>query len=228
VGSALAGAKAGAVASLYFAGSVSLFNILLLLTFKAQVISYLQTFSDCAGSAAQSCLSVLVIEVIPIDDFLRTLVVAMLFAVATGVYFDYLPGPTYSRKTLLMSIIMLVAMLFLDLYGVVTSVTQEVAMVAFELMAVVFYALIMARLYRRFTREVEFQTVTPAGRVVVDHRDLTGKKRTFSVKSSHKVEAAGELKTFRGWLVSGGVTVKEPKETKTSILVTGDGMLKLA
>jgi hypothetical protein len=42
------------------------------------------------------------------------------------------------------------------------------------------------------------------------------------------VEAAGELKAFRGWLVSGGVVVKEPKELKTSIVVSGDGLLKLA
>ena len=235
MGSALAGAKAGVVASLYFAGSISLFNILLLVAFKSQALSYLQTFSTCSGSgpvgvagSAENCLSLLVLEVIPIDDFVRIGVVAMLFAVAIGLYYDYLPGPTYLRRMLLIALVMLVFMLFLDLYGVVTSVTQEVLMIIFEGVAALVYAIIMARLYRRFTREVEFQTVPPAGKVIVDRRNLTGKKRTFKTNSKHKIEAAGELKTFKGWLVSGGVAVDDPKGVSTSMTVTGDGLLKLA
>lgn len=236
MGSAIAGAKAGAVASLCFAGSISVFNILLLLAFKSQAISYLmQDYSDCAGNgaanvvgSAEYCFSNLVFPGVPLYDFVRIAVVAMLFAVVIGVYFDFLPGPGYMRRTLLATLIMLVFMLFLDLFGLVTSTTQEVLMISFEAIAAVFYALVMARLYRRYTREVEFQTVTPAGKVVVNRRDLTGKKRTFRVNSTAKVEAAGELKTFRGWLVSGGVVVKEPKQEKTSIVVSGDGLLKLA
>jgi len=235
VGSAFAGAKAGVVASLYFAGSISVFNILLLLIFKSQALSYLQTFSTCSGSgaagvagSAETCLSILVLQIIPIDDFVRIAVVAMLFSVGIGLYYDVLPGPTYLRRMLLAALIMLVFMLFLDLYGVVTSVTQEVLMIIFEGVAALFYAVIMARLYRSFTREVEFQTVPPAGKVVVDRRNLTGKKRTFRINSKHKIEAAGELKTFKGWLVSGGVVVDDPKQLNTSITVEGDGLLKLA
>lgn len=235
MGSAFAGAKAGVVASLYFAGSISVFNILLLLIFKSQALSYLQTFSTCSGSgaagvagSAETCLSILVLQIIPIDDFVRIAVVAMLFSVGIGLYYDVLPGPTYLRRMLLAALIMLVFMLFLDLYGVVTSVTQEVLMIIFEGVAALFYAVIMARLYRSFTREVEFQTVPPAGKVVVDRRNLTGKKRTFRINSKHKIEAAGELKTFKGWLVSGGVVVDDPKQLNTSITVEGDGLLKLA
>jgi hypothetical protein len=236
VGSVIAGAKAGAVASLCFAGSISLFNILLLLSSKSQALAYLQqNYSDCAGNGATSvvgsaeyCFSNLVFPGVPLYDFVRTAVVAMLFAVAIGIYFDFLPGPNYMRRTLLAALIMLVAMLFLDLFGLVTSTTEEVLMISFEAIAAVFYALVMSRLYRRFTREVEFQTVTPTGKVFVNRRNLTGKKRTFRVNSTANVEAAGELKAFRGWLVSGGVVVKEPKELKTSIVVSGDGLLKLA
>jgi len=228
VGSFIGGAKAGAVASLYFAGSISLFNILVLFAFKNEVTSYLaQNYSTCAGTA-EACFSTLVFPGVPLYDFVRTLVVAMLFAVAIGLYFDYLPGSSYFRKSILAALIMLTAMLFLDLFGIVTSQIQEVLMVAFETFAAILYAVVMARLYRRFTREVEFQTASPAGKIIVDRRDLTGRKRTFSTNSKHKVEAAGELKTFRGWLVSGGVAVKEPKQEKTTMIVSGDGLLKLA
>lgn len=235
MGSAIAGAKAGAVASLYFAGSISLFNLLLLLAYKSQATAYLmQAYSTCAsvgpastpGTAAY-CFSNLLFPGVLLYDFVRIAVVSILFAVAIGVYFDYLPGPNYTRRVLLAALIMLVAMLFLDLFGLVTSEVQEVLMVTFEGLATLFYAVIMSRLYRRFTREVDFQSVAPAGKVVVDRRDLTGKKRTFRINSNHKVEAAGELKSFKGWLVSGGVVVKEPKQLKTSILVNGDGLLKL-
>jgi hypothetical protein len=236
VGSALAGAKAGAFASLYFAGSISLFNILLLFSFKNQALSYLATnFQSCSNNGpatvagtAEYCFSNLIFPGVPLYDFARSVVVALLFAVAMGLYFDYLPGPTYIRRTLLVALIMLVAMLFLDLFGIVTSQLQEVLMITFEGVAAVVYALIMARLYRSFTREVEFQTIPSSGKVVVDSRDLTGKRKTFMVNSEHKVKAAGELKTFKGWLVSGGVTVKEPKQPETSILIGGDGLLKLA
>ena len=69
-------------------------------------------------------------------------------------YFDYIPGRTYIRKTLLVSFIMLLAMLFLGLYGLVADGLQEILMVSFEFVSAVLYAVIFAQLYRRFTREV--------------------------------------------------------------------------
>jgi hypothetical protein len=236
LGSALAGLKAGVVASGYFAGSVSLFNIVLLFAFRQQVVDYLtQNYSTACGGTgvvpaggAEACFDSIIVSGIPVVDFARTLVIALLFSVAVGLYFDYLPGPTYLRRGAFAAIVMLILMLFLGLYGIVITETQVVLMILFESGAVILYAVVLARLYRRFTREVEFQTVVATGKVIVDHRDLTGRKRTFSVNSRHKVEAAGELKSFKGWLVSGGVHVDEPKQEKTSITVTGDGLLKLA
>lgn len=226
MGSAVAGLKAGSVASLYFASAVSLFNILILLSFKSQVLSYLAQDPQCAASV-NACFSTVIFPGIPLYDFVRTEVIAILFAVIIGIYFDYLPGPSYFRKTLLASIVMLLAMLFLNLVGIVSSELQLGLMVAFETVAAGLYALIMARLYRRFTREVDFQTAVPDAKLIVDKRNLTGKKRTLSVNSTHKVEASTNDKPFKVWRVSGGVQVKEPREAKSAILVTGDGVLKL-
>ena len=134
MGSVLAGVKAGAVASVYFAGSISLFNILLLYAFKSQVLSYLlQNYCHVHGGAAgvagppnraspsscaPACFST------TCQDGRRWRCSS---PVAIGVYFDFLPGRTYMRRTLLVALIMLVAMLFLGVYGLVTSTVQEVS-----------------------------------------------------------------------------------------------------
>ncbi len=234
MGSVIAGVKAGAVASLCFASLVSLFNILLLYSFKAQVLTFLtQNYpSTCPASAtpgvagtAESCFTEIVNIGVPEADLLRLAVIAMLFAVGIGVYFDYLPGRSYFSRTFLVVPIIVIGLLFLGLYGLVTNSTQLELMVVFESGSACLYAAIIASLYRRFTREVEFQG-SPTSKIMVDSRDVTGKKRTYAVNSSHKL-AAGDEKTFRGWLVSGGLTVGEPREVKTSLLVKGDGVLRM-
>jgi hypothetical protein len=235
VGSTLAGAKAGVVASLFFAGSISLFNILLLYSFKNQTLAYLATnYTNCSArgpasvsGTAEYCFSNLIFPGVPLYDLLRGAVIAMLFSVAIGMYYDVLPGATYFWRGLLGAMIMLVAMLFLNIFGLVTSQLQEIIMISFQAVAAILYSLIIARLYRRFTREVQFQTNVPSGKIIVDRRDLTGRKRTFNAGSKHTIEAAGELKSFKGWLVSGGVAVSEPKQVKTTMTINGDGLLKL-
>ncbi len=236
MGSVLAGARAGAAASLCFAALVSVFNLLLLYSYKTQILVYLaQTYpSTCPATAtsstsgsAESCFAEIIVNGIPTADFLRVTVIGMIFAVVIGVYFDQLPGRTYLSRTLLASLIMLVGMLFLGLYGLVEDETQALLMILFQSGSAFLYAVILARLYRRFTREVEFQTTNKSTKVMVDRRDVTGKKRTFAMNSNHKLELADEQAAFRGWLVSGGLTVKEPKEQKTTFRVTGDGLLKV-
>lgn len=236
MGSVLAGARAGAVASLYFAGSVSLFNLLLLYSFKSQVLAYLaQNYpSTCPATAASSttgsagsCFATIVINGIITADFLRVAVIGMVFAGVIGLYFDQLPGRSYLSRTLLASLVMLIGMLFLGLYGLVIDETQALLMIAFQSGSAFLYAVIIARLYRRLTREIEFQNPGKSAKVLVDGRDAAGKKRTFTVNSNHKLELGGDPVTFKGWSVSGGLTVKEPKEKKTTFRVTGDGVLKI-
>ena len=227
MGSAFVGAKIGSIASLYFAGSLSLFNILVLLAFKGEVLSTLEADPTCQGSAAESCFSVLLTTAIPIDVFLRVFVVAMLFAVGFGVYFDYLPGRSYLRRALLISAIMLVTMLFIDLIGLAADAFQEIILVGFQAALALTYGMILGKLYGRYTRAVEFQSSDPASmKVMVDRRNQTGKRRTFSLHSRHNVQASFESGSFKGWLVSGGVTVEDPKSPTSKIQVNGDGLLK--
>jgi hypothetical protein len=118
-------------------------------------------------------------------------------------------------------------MLFIDLIGIASNGLQEAILVGFQVVLALTYGLILARLYRRYTREVEFQSPNPASmKIIVDRRDQTGKRRTFSLHSRHKVKASFEGAPFKGWLVSGGVTVEDPKSSESKIQVNGDGLLK--
>jgi hypothetical protein len=231
LGSLLGGLKAGIAGSLFLASAVSVFNAVVLFAFKGEVLSALEsttTVNCSSASAAQSCFNNLIVPGIPEYDFVRILIVAMCSSLTIGMYFDYIPAPSYARKTLIASFMMLIVMLFLELYGIVADSTEEVLMVSFELVAVVAFSIVFATLYRRFTREVEFQTQRPGLKLLVDRRDLTGKKRTFTTNSSHSVEAVSDGKPFRGWLVSGGVTVESAKQPKTRMRIAGDGLLKAA
>jgi hypothetical protein len=74
------------------------------------------------------------------------------------------------------------------------------------------FGMLMGRLYKRFTREVQFANRDHKGlRTLVDGNDCTGKTLTFVTKSSHRVKAeVGTRNSFREWSVSGGVMVEDP------------------
>jgi len=64
-------------------------------------------------------------------------------------------------------------------------------------------------------------------KISVDGRNLTGKARTFHLRSSHEVkgETSGDS-SFKEWAISGGVSIEDPRSFRTTIEVNGDGMLK--
>jgi hypothetical protein len=236
LGSALAAAKAGLVTGIYFAGGVAAFSDLVLLAFKTQVIAALmEHYTNCAGTgpstqsgSAEYCFSAL-FGGYDLLFFLELLVLAFFFTMIYGLFFELLPGGfSYLRKSLLISMIMVVVALFsvnppAEFVG---SFVQLVIVVAAEVALALVMAVVQARLYRRFTREVEFQTVDSAVKIMIGKRDQAGKKRTYAVGATQAVEAVGEGKQFRGWLVSGGVTVDDSKSPRTNIHVNGDGLLK--
>ncbi len=205
LGSAQAGAKAGAIAGLFFSGAAVAANIVVLGTLSDQL---------AAGIPA--------IE----ESLIELFAISFLFGVIFGVYFESVPGRSYLRKALLIGLIMLVAVLNLVL-PVVTDPLQEFLMIIAELAFAIGYAIISARLYRRYTREVQFESVDPAKlKIMVRKRDQTGKKKTFSLNATESIEVSAEGRRFKGWLVSGGVTVGDAKSGSTDIRVTGDGLLK--
>src|SRR5208283_4150400 len=105
LGSALAGAKAGVITSLFFSGPAVALNALVLLAFKSQVLVSLATSAtNCSQSGpasqagtAQSCFSSLFTGALPLF-FIGLLAISFLASIFFGVCFELVPGKSYLRK----------------------------------------------------------------------------------------------------------------------------------
>lgn len=222
MGSAGAGARVGAVAGLYFAGLTALADALMLISTKSTVLTAL---TNSTPTCTESCYSDLFTQALPIF-FVGLVVVSFLSAVLLGVFFELVPGKTYFRKGLLVAIVMLVVTLN-TFTPIAATGQQELLMISVELALTIGYAVIASRLYRRLTRRVEFQSSDKERlKVKVLRRDQTGKTTTFAMGSTQTVEASAEGRAFKGWVVSGGVTVEDAKSPVTKMHVLGDGLLK--
>jgi hypothetical protein len=218
--------KAGVLGAAFFAVVVGATNAALLEAVKGSAISALQSSfpSTCSGASAQGCFSTL-LSVIPGDVVLPILVAGVIFGTLYGMYYEYLPGVGYRIRAAAMGIIMLLLLLLFGLAGLAIDLATKLALNGIDAVAMIGYDLILAHFYRRFTREVRFEG--PSGgklKFTVDSKNFVGKTKTLSFHSTHKVKATEG--TFHGWLVSGGVTVLDPKSPETTITVGGDGLLK--
>ena len=224
MGSAFAGVKAGILAGMVYAGSIGLFNVLLLYTLKGDVLQFLSANlpSACGGVAGGSlptpeeCFSSVVLVYIPYFTFLG-FVISLVFAAAYGILYEHLPGHSQRVKAASIALLLLIALLYLGLAGL-----------SFEYTARILISFILGGLYRRYTRSVEFVSQDENSlKIIVDGRNLTGKTRTFHLRSSHEVKGeTSEDSSFKEWAISGGVSIEDPKSFRTTIEVNGDGMLK--
>lgn len=230
--SGLAGAKAGILGGIFFAAAVGLFNIALLEALSSNVLAYFQTVSICTTppTTPGDCFSTLITADIPSLVMFPVAVLGIVFGALYGMYFEFLPGRGYPIKALAMGMLMLIFMIVFDLAGSTstTDVTQLGIVRVFDAVAMVGYTLIISHYYRKFTREVDFQSPDPSRlKITVDGKNYTGKKKTLSISSTHTVRAPSESGTFHEWLVSGGVTVLDSKSFETTMRVDGDGLLKI-
>ena len=228
----MAGAKAGILGGIFFAAVVTLFNVVLLEAFKSSALLALQTSpqtaADCSGAAAQNCFSTLLSATIPTFVAFPLGVTGILFGGLYGQYFEFLPGQGYRIRAALMGLLMLIMMLVFGLAGFTVDQTSKSIMDAFDTLAMIGYALIIAHFYRRYTREVRFESPNHAKlTITVDHKDFTEKTKTLSLHSTHTIRAPSESGSFHEWLVSGGVSVLDSKSFETVMKVDGDGLLKI-
>ena len=199
--------------------------------FKSSVLQAFQSYAFCSGTAGtpQDCFSTLITASIPSLVAFPIAVIGILFGGLYGSYFEFLPGKGYGIRALAAGMGMLILMLVLGVAGYTADATQNAIMDAFDVAAMLGYSLIIARYYRKFTREVEF--VSPDKeklKITCDGKNFTGKLRTLSVHSTHTVRAPSESGAFHQWLVSGGVSVLDAKSFETTMRVDGDGMLKIS
>ena len=230
-GSSLAGAKAGILGGIFFAAAAGLFNIALLEAFSGSVLQAFQTNPLCSGATAtpQDCFSTLLTTYIPTFVIFPIAVFGILFGGLYGMYYEFLPGQGYRIKAVGIGMGLLIMLLLFGVAGVTADQTQKAVMYAFDSVAVLVYAVIIAHFYRKYTRVVEFESPNPGRlKITVDGKNYTGKVKTLSLHSTHTVRAPSESGAFKEWLVSGGVSVLDSKSFETTMRVDGDGLLKIS
>jgi hypothetical protein len=232
-GSSLAGAKAGILGGIFFAAVAALFNVALLQASSGSVIAAFQANPFCNGlggnATAQDCFSTLLSTDVPTFVALPIGIFGIIFGGLYGAYFEFLPGRGYRIRAVAMGMVMLIMVLFFGVAGLTADQTQKWIMDGFDTVAMLGYAVIIARYYRVYTREVQFVSPDPLKlKISVGGKNFTGKLKTFSVHSSHTVRAPSESGAFKEWLVSGGVSVLDSKSFETTMRVDGDGLLKIS
>ena len=231
-GSSLAGAKAGILGGIFFAAAAGLFNAAVLEAFSSSVLANFATNSNCippAGVSPADCFSTLLQADIPSLVVFPIGVFGILFGALYGLYYEWLPGHGYRIRAVGIGMAMLIAMLLLRVAGLTTDPNQKAIMDAFDTLSMLIYALIISHFFRKYTREVEFDSPDPERlKITVDGKNFTGKTKALSLHSTHTVRAPSESGAFHLWLVSGGVTVLDAKSFETTIRVDGDGLLKIS
>lgn len=228
--SALAGAKAGILAGIFFAAAVGLFNIAILEAFNGPVLAVFQNDAICttAPTTPQDCFSTLITTSIPTFVMFPTAVLGILFGGIYGMLYEFIPGTGYTVRATAMALGALILMLVLGTAGFAADESQKLALDAFDIAAAFVYAVVLARFYKRYTRVVQFQSPNPERlKITCDGKNYTGKAKTLAVNSTHTIRAPSESGTFREWLVSGGVSVLDSKSFETTMRVEGDGLLKI-
>lgn len=231
MGSFFAGIKAGTLGGTVYLGGFALFNVLLLYALKSDVIAFIsQNFSlACAPSttSVEECFSLVVAVYIPLIAFVGFFV-ALLYAGLFGRFYERIPGRTPIFKGETIAVVVGLNLLVIGLTGFAFDLAARVSLGVFFFAWTAVYGYVLGRLYRKYTRLVRFESQDPASiRILVGHRDYTGKAVTLAHTSTHQIRAdVADDASFKEWTVSGGVTVDDARSFETAMEVGGDGLLK--
>ena len=218
----------------YVAGLVG-FNVALLFVFKSDALAAISASfgGSCAvvpGSdqiTVEQCFDALV-SIYPEYLGFICFFVVLPIAGAFGWENDALPGRSAVAKGEVAAVASGVALLGLGLTG--PQFTQIVAVLlgSFLVVWTLLYGFVLGRLYERYTRRVKIDSSGIDGlRVTVDGKDLTGRERTFAAKSVHRLRAeVSGGRSFKGWSVSGGVTLDDARSFETEMEVNGNGLVR--
>jgi hypothetical protein len=228
--SPFAGAKAGIVGAAFFTAVVGLFNFVFLETLKSTSLADLSKTAAGCTTTPETCFNNIIVINLPYAVLLPCATLGVLFGVLYGMYFEYIPGKGYAIRAIGISLIFLIVLIVIGSAGNATATDEtELATIrAFDTVALIGYAYIISKLYRRLTREVNFESPSDKLKIEVDGRNYTHKMKTLSLHSSHKLKAPTDKGVFHQWLVSGGVSVDDPRSPETKMKVEGDGLLKIS
>ena len=239
MGSLIGGVKAGTLSGMAYMGGVALFNVAVLYAFQGDVLRALSQapYSQFCASAGlsnstftgtpQDCFDSVVTVLVPIAAFLGFFV-ALAFASVLGAYYESLPAKGAIVKGELVAAGTGIVLLFVGGSGEYFTDVTGYLVSGFFIAWTALFGYLLARLYLRYTRRVEFGSQEPKLlKVMVDGRDLTGKWRTFATTSSHKIRAeVTSDASFKEWETAGGVSVEDSRSFETVMEVNGDGSLR--
>jgi hypothetical protein len=226
--------KAGVLAGVAYVGSITTFNLIVLYADRPAITQYIaNNFQQvCAPTASLNstsvadCFSSLAPVYLPFIAFVAFFI-SLIYAAIFGRFHEYVPGGRRGKGITMAGIVAINLVLF-QLVGVTFEQRASLGLAAFLVAATAAYGAILGDLYIRYTRTVQFVSEDEGAlKIIVDRRDCTGKARTFAAKSTHTVRAdSAEGSSFKGWVVSGGVSVEDARSFETAMEVDGDGLLK--
>jgi len=232
MGSFFAGIKAGTLSGILYVGGIAIFNVLLLYALQPTVYRVMSSsYPQCPwppnvnGSAADCFQSVVAVDVpfIAFVAFFITLAYTGIF----GLYYDSLPTRRPTVKGLIFGAIVGFNLVFFGFSGYVFDSESAAATAAVMLLWTPVFGYLLGRLYKKYTRVVEFSSQDPnLLKVLVDGRDSTGRSKTFARTSSHKLRAeVAEDASFKEWEATSGVVLEDARSFETSMEVNEDAKL---
>ncbi|HLQ07207.1 MAG TPA: hypothetical protein VK126_05575 [Nitrososphaerales archaeon] len=234
MGSFFAGIKAGTLSGILYLGGMALFNAILLYTLKPDVLTVIrQSYSStCAPVASvnattvEDCFASVVAVDVPYLAFVGFFI-ALLYAGIFGRYFDSFPLKSTTLKGEAIAAVVGVNLVIFGFAGFFFNSEAVIATSTFLVPWTIVFGYFLGRLYKKYTRVVEFQSQDPDSlKVVVDGRDYTGKLRTFALTSSHSVRAdVSDDASFKEWEPTGGIKIEDPRSFESLMEINGDGVL---
>jgi hypothetical protein len=233
LGSFLAGIKAGTLTGIMYMGGIALFNVLLLVALKPGVLHVISQTGLCTGGtptnstgSLNDCFNLVLAYDVPFLAFVGFLI-ALFYSGVFGLFYDRFPGGTIIRGETIAGIVGLSLLIF-GYSGFYFDYESALVGGIFFLAWTVVFGYVVGRLYKRYTRLVSFQSEDPESlKVSLDGRDVTGKARTLSLTSTHKLNAnVSEGSSFKEWVSSGGVSLEDSRSFETTFEVNGDGLVK--
>jgi len=234
LGSFFAGIKAGTLGGILYVGGLAAFNVLLLYALKASVLSAISSAypQSCpmipsVNGSAEDCFSSVVSVDVPFVAFVAFFI-TLAYSGIFGLYYDSLPMRSSTLRGLLFGVIIGFNLIFFGFSGYVFNSESEIATAAMMLFWTPVFGYSLGRLYRKYTRVVEFSSQDESLlRVIVDRRDSTGKAKTFATTSSHKVRAVvAEDASFKEWETGGGIKLEDNRSFETAMEVNDNGTLR--
>jgi hypothetical protein len=237
LGSFFAGIKAGTLGGILYVAGLAAFNVGLLYALRPDVLTAINQANPVAcplvqnvNGSVQDCFDLVVSVSVPFTSFVSVFVVLFISGLF-GLYYDSLPGRSAVIKGLFFGAIVVFCMIFVVpfLFGLgliyAFNFSSGVATALFLLCWTPVFGYLLGRLYKKYTRVVEFSSQDPdLLKVVVDGSYSTGRERTFAATSNHRLRAdIAEGASFREWEATEGITLEDSRSFETTMEVNGDG-----